>query len=119
LVVHRYRDTILIEIVVRDFDSAAAAEMANAIAESYQANRLAVARTIHGSDKLREEMEVRSREPVEIVDRTVRTGPSCTTRAGFLCLPDELMAGLMRGALIGLPLAFVFSLLTAFGFSRK
>ena len=119
LAVRRYRNTRLIEIVVRDLEPATAAEMAKAVAESYQTDGLKVAQAIYGSDKLREEMEMRSMEPVEFVDIGSRKGPDCAVGSGFLCLSPELATGLRHGALIGLPLALFLSLLTTAGLSRK
>jgi succinoglycan biosynthesis transport protein ExoP len=72
--VDRDRDTSLILISVRDRDPRLAADIANAIAESFEQDRLEVAReqTVKGIEKLRDEMQ-QQQERLRLAQEKVET----------------------------------------------
>jgi polysaccharide biosynthesis transport protein len=70
--IRRFRDTSLIEIVVQDQDPVLAAEIANAIADVFERERLEVKReqTVKGINKLREDL-AQQQEKVRLAQKQV------------------------------------------------
>ena len=74
LSVRRFRDTSLIEVVVTDTDPRLAAQIANALADVFEKDRLEVKRdeTLKGINKLREELDAQWQRVQEAQDKVER-----------------------------------------------